>query len=460
MKTASCVLVVLLLSLRSEAYLFQRFGHGKPDRLSAVSRILSRPFSPAAVPFSREDNKRSVGGPVAEWREAVTEAMHLRRHQQQSAVTLHRNHSKFALKPISFATTAAAVNSTAKRVGGSCTSSDDVHAILDDIVCSKTYLKTLVSASRKCNLFAYFDSDHVRGCGVDSNGTYCRKHEREFPDPDYIAWNVLQECTLQTKSSSCSSSCKSALTSFAAKFGCCVHVSRVSWFVEDNPHILILSSALWTFCGLTLPKPCGNVPSLPQSTIAGSCTYGCYAYARSALICEGVGGQLIDTYNNCGRKGTALELGQLCGLNHNGMACFELQFSDNTDYLLSVYTDCFKYFSSGVCMEKCSQALKRFRSKYGCCVNVYNGTAFGDSSQLLGSIVTSYGLWSRCAVESPGMCSLPSEIESGNRTYNVEAFCDGLLTGGATTYDSLVLMSCEQLLLLFALVFLCDAIQL
>ena len=448
MKTALCTLCVLFLPLYSDASLFQRLGHGKPDRLSAVSRILTRPFTPSVVPFSREDDERSAGGRVGEWREAVTEAMRLGRHQQQqNAVTLHRNIPKLDVtKPIPLLP--AASNATTKRVGGSCTSSDDVHALLDDIVCSNSYLKALVSAARRCNLFAYFDSDHIRGCGVDSNGTYCRKYEREFPDPDYVAWNVLQQCSLQqTKSGTCSSSCKSALSNFASKFGCCIHVSRVSWFAEDNPHILVLSSALWTFCGLTRPKPCGNVPDLPQSTIAGPCTYGCYAYARSALICEGVGEQLIDTYNNCRRKGTALELGQLCGLNQNGMACFELQFSDNTDYLLSVYTDCFKYFSSGACTEKCSRALKRFRSKYGCCVNVYNGTAFGDSSQLLGSIVTSYGLWSRCAVESPGMCSLPSEIETGNRTYNVQAFCDGLLTGGATTTNNLVFMLWLHILL-------------
>ena len=456
MKTLLCTLCVLFLPLHSEASLFQRLGHGKPDRLSSVSRILTRPFTASLVPFSREDGKRSAGGSVAEWREAVTEAMRLGRyqqHQRMNTVTLNRNYSKFdgaEMKPVTFAATNS---TTTKRVEGSCSSSDVLHGLLDDIVCSNSYLKALVTAIRKCNLFAYFDSDHIRGCGVDSNGTYCRKHEREFPDPDYMAWNVLQQCTLQTKSSTCSSSCKSALSNFASKFGCCIHVSRVSWFVEDNPHILVLSSALWTYCGLTRPKPCGNVPSLPEATIAGSCTYGCYAYARSALICEGVGGQLIETYNNCGRKGTALELGQLCGLNHNGMACFELQFSDNTDYLLSVYTDCFKYFSSGVCTETCSRALKRFRKKYGCCVNVYNGTAFGDSSQLLGSIVTSYGLWSRCAVESPGMCSLPSEIETGNKTYRVEAFCDNLLTGGATTTEHLVLMLWLHLLLSAVCVF-------
>ena len=315
-------------------------------------------------------------------------------------------------------------------VNSSCSSSADVHALLDKIVCAQKYLNSIIQASKRCNLFGYFDTDHIRSCGLDANGTYCRKHERNFPDPDYLAWNVLQQCSLQTRSGTCSSSCKWALRNFAGKFGCCIHVSRVSWFVEDNPHILILSPALWTYCGLSRPNPCGNVPTLPSSTIAGSCTYGCYAYARSALICDGIGSELIDTYKGCGRKGAALELTQLCGVNEKGTACFELQFSDNTDYLLSVYTSCFKYFSSGVCTESCRRDLVRFRSKYGCCVNVYNGTAFGESSQLLGSIVTQYDLWSRCGVDSPGMCTLPTGI--GNFTYDVEAFCDRILIDGGS----------------------------
>ena len=437
-----CTSCLLFLTLRSDA---SRFADGKPDKLSRISQIFSRSFSPSLLsPFPRGVDAHSAEGrAVEEWRESATEAIRLRR--QQRGASLFRNRSVSDRKklggnsydngPISDLQVA-----TARRVNGSCSSSDDLHALLDDIVCSRSYLKALISAGKKCNLFGYFDSDHVRSCGVDSNGTYCRKHEREFPDPDYLAWDVLQQCSLQTTSGRCASNCKSSLANFAAKFGCCIHVSRVSWSVEDNPHILVLSSALWTFCGLTRPSTCANVPSLPPSTIAGSCTYGCYAYARSALICEGIGGQLIDTYDRCGRKGSALELGQLCGLNGNGMACFELQFSDNTDYLLSVYSACFKYFSSGACTEKCSAVLKRFRSRYGCCVNVYNGTAFGDSSQLLGSIVTGYGLWSRCSVVSPGMCSLPSEIESGNRTYNVQAFCDGILTGGAMAGDKFSFM--------------------
>lgn len=308
---------------------------------------------------------------------------------------------------------------------GSCVSSADLHARLDSIVCSSTYLKSLASAGDKCNLFGYFDSDHIRGCGRDKNGTYCRQHERNFPDPDYMAWDVLQQCSLPSRS--CSSSCRSALKSFAGKFGCCIHVSRVSWFVEDNPHILILSSALWSFCGLQRPEPCSNIHTPTSASIAGPCTYGCYAYARSALICETIGKQLIDTYTTCGRQGSGLELGQLCGLNNRGKACFELQFSDNTDYLLSVYSACFDYFSSSSCPKKCRKALQQFRSRYGCCVNVYNGTAFGESSQLLGSLVTTYELWAKCGVETPGLCELPTNV--GNSTYNITAFCDSIMSG-------------------------------
>lgn len=368
-----------------------------------------------------------VTRPLADWRTPITEAIRLRR---QNAVSLQNRNLSVSHRKLNAQTPTVRNQLT-------CTSSADVHALVDKIVCNEKYLKSLILASKHCNLFGYFDTDHLRGCGLDANGTFCRKHERNFPDPDYLAWYVLQECSLQTRSGTCSSGCKSALRDFAGKFGCCIHVSRVSWFVEDNPHILILSSALWTYCGLSRPGPCSNVPSLPSSTIAGSCTYGCYAYARSALICEEIGSELIETYSECGRKGPALELGQLCGINQKGTACFELQFSDNTDYLLSIYTACFKYFSTGDCTKKCHRALVGFRRKYGCCVNVYNGTAFGESSQLLGSIVTEYGLWSRCKVVSPGMCTLPTGL--GNSTYDVAAFCDRILIDGSvvitTTYQ-------------------------
>ena len=439
------IFLIVLLSPSFEGAFSRSFaGNQRRDRLSSVSQIFRHPF-PLTVSPSLDANYERLTTDSEVWRYAA-DSLRLRR-QRKDSVSFHRQSShespvdqetptdatsEVATYPI-ITTTATNATPTKKPVKSSCSTSDDVHALLDDIVCSKDYLKTLVTASKRCNLFGYFDADHLRSCGVDANGTYCRKHEREFPDPDYVAWNVLQQCTLQTTSGKCSSACKSSLSLFAAEFGCCIHVSRISWFVEDNPHILILSSALWSFCGLKRPKTCSNVPSLPTSTIAGSCTYGCYAYARSALICEHVGAQLIETYNTCGRKGSALELGQLCGLNDKGTACFELQFTDNTDYLLSVYTSCFNYFSSGACTDRCKKALRQFRSKYGCCVNVYNGTAFGDSSQLLSSIVTSYGLWSRCGVESPGMCSLPDEIETGNRTYNVQAFCDRILTGGTTS---------------------------
>ena len=401
------------------------------SHLTSVSPLLTRPFLPDPLRLNYAAKQ------VAEWRAPITEVIQLRQGHRK-AVLLYRNLSNYHRKIEATITDVASkpievMNQNSSR-SSSCTSSADVHALLDKIVCDQPYLKSLIVASKKCNLFGYFDTDHIRGCGMDTNGTFCRKHERNFPDPDYLAWDVLQECSLQTQSGTCSSSCKTSLSNFAGKFGCCIHVSRVSWFVEDNPHILILSSALWTYCGLKRPQQCSNVPALPSSTIAGACTYGCYAYARSALICQQIGSQLIETYNTCGRKGSALELGQLCGLNYKGTACFELQFTDNTDYLLSVYTSCFKYFSSGVCKEKCRKSLKHFRSKYGCCVNVYNGTAFGESSQLLGSIVTQYGLWSRCKVASPGMCTLPSD--TGNSTYDVEAFCDSMLTGGIAGVNS------------------------
>ena len=387
--------------------------------LTAVALSLS---SPKELLFPRELQPissltppclPSTKGPVEQWRPPPITELSAVATRLKRQISQHRNS-----------------NHKVDNANSSCSSSADLHALLDKIVCDQKYLKSIIQASKRCNLFGYFDTDHIRGCGLDDSGTYCRKHERNFPDPDYLAWGVLQQCSLQTRSGTCSSSCKSALRNFSGKFGCCIHVSRVSWFVEDNPHILILSPALWTYCGLSRPDPCSNVPTLPSSTIAGSCTYGCYAYARSALICDEIGSELIDTYSGCGRKGAALELRQLCGVNDKGTACFELQFSDNTDYLLSVYTSCFKYFSSGVCTEKCRKGLARFRSKYGCCVNVYNGTAFGESSQLLGSIVTQYDLWSRCNVVSPGMCTLPTGI--GNFSYDVEAFCDRILIDGGS----------------------------
>ena len=431
-----------LLLLVSGAAVVISVSERKNDLLHELTPLAPRPLILAGR-TSLVKYKSALSQPSTDWRAPLTysTSMMSQLRRSEAVPMLHQNYT--------IEDGPAAVGHD--PVVGSCASSTALHAILDDIVCSETYLKALITATKKCNLFGYFDSDHIRGCGVDKNGTYCRRHEREFPDPDYLAWDVLQKCSLQTRSgNTCSSSCKASLNNFAGKFGCCIHVCRVSWFVEDNPHILILSSALWTYCGLTRPKPCGNVPKLPSSTIAGSCTYGCYAYARSALICERVGSQLIETYNKCGRKGSAIELGQLCGINYRGMACFELQFSDNTDYLLSIYTACFEYFSAGVCLEKCSSALKHFRNKYSCCVNVYNGTAFGDSSQLLGSIVTNSGLWSQCMVDSPGMCTLPSDAHDSNvTTYNVEDFCDRIMTGGVAANGSKELLVVHITLLLW-----------
>lgn len=403
-----CYLLSVIAAIHTNELIQYRFDHGTFNHGTSNAPLL--------IQRSPPDPFRLVA--ISSRKESVVDAFFKHQFQLQ--------------KRRDFVRDVARDNRTADKERNGCASTDDLHALLDSIVCRTTYLQSIVSASKNCNLFGYFDSDHIRSCGRDSNGTYCRKYERNFPDPDYYAWDVLQECTLQTRSTKCSETCQAALQTFAKKFGCCIHVSRVSWFVEDNPHILVLSPALWSFCGVKWPQPCGNTPTPPSGSIAGSCTYGCYAYARSALICSEIGSDLIDAYNSCGRRGPARELQQLCGLNHRGKACFELQFTDNTDYLLSIYTACFRYFSSGECKTKCHKALKRFRKTYGCCVNVYNGTAFGDSSQLIGSIVTQYGLWSECGVITPEMCEMPDP--SSNTTYNVEAFCEDIMTDGGADH--------------------------
>ena len=105
---------------------------------------------------------------------------------------------------------------------------------------------------------------HVEACTVADNGQFCSLKT------DVSSFRgVAQNCAAHLSSSSCSSSCRSSLSTFRNVFGCCINsifngtlaaVHPSSSFRQILPYF---SNSLWSRCNVASPGMCNSTLVLP-----------------------------------------------------------------------------------------------------------------------------------------------------------------------------------------------------
>ena len=319
---------------------------------------------------------------------------------KSSVADLHRDH---VLLP----------RETASDNGSSCSpDSDELTRRLSILRCDAEFIRAVQEAEgRDCDLFGLrvfsFFQNQFEDCGTDRNGTLCLLHGRTRTLRD-LARDIQQECFEELSLNNCSTECRSALKEFSKRFDCCIHSTSIS---TSDDYAVVLAPKLWSSCGVERPEPCADTPHYPEPREGVTCSYLCAVTQYLALDCKYLVSKQVQVYRECGDDDNALESGQRCGFNDKGEFCtFSNIQIDQNNYLLSIYNKCYRFFTNnGTCRRECQEALLEFKNLYGCCVNRFNETdPFFDSD--IGVLVTRSDLWMACDVESPGYCSIPSDL--------------------------------------------------
>ena len=112
---------------------------------------------------------------------------------------------------------------------------------------------------------------------------------------------------------------------------------------------------------------------------------------------------ILDIYQQCGLAEYELLIAQ-CGLSETNQFC-RLLIANET-HPRAVESQCQNY-SEG-CTPSCYVALNSFKTAFGCCVNFYNNSIYGNYRN-----TTNPDLWSACGIPTPGFC--PSTHNSALR---------------------------------------------
>lgn len=296
--------------------------------------------------------------------------------------------------------------------------SDELAARIAALQCDPDFSRAIREID--CLLPSLLFTD-FRNCGSDMNGTFCVQHDMVDPDPSDLAQDINREC-FNPPSQNCTSDCREILKEFAKRFGCCGHS-----LVDDDRFIRVLTPQLWQDCGVERPEPCDNAPrGPPVPDVNISCTATCSFTQYNAIFCKYLARKAIDIYTECGDDENAQQIAQECGFSNSGMLCAGRSRSGflvvlrnpsdelNNELVFQVYSKCIQVFSNGTCPSECHDTLQEIRNEYGCCFNNLNTTKFDfsifENEDGLQSLVTGNDLWSSCGVETPGFCSLPSDL--------------------------------------------------
>ena len=112
-------------------------------------------------------------------------------------------------------------------------------------------------------------------------------------------------------------------------------------------------------------------------------------------------------YFECGFETLGEMFIQLCSTNANNQRCYNLIGTLGTD-AARVHSSCPTSGSS--CPSSCRSSIQTFRNNAGCCVNVFNNSAF--TAELIAA--DDNHLWVSCSVETPGFCTQSTVIRPGS----------------------------------------------
>ena len=285
-----------------------------------------------------------------------------------------------------------------------------------DYLCGSGYLQGIADIALGCRNDSYA-LDIANGCSRSEGGNFCISETFRVTLDESLSAGA-ESCTSDAVSlGSCSSSCRSFLQSVSSRLGCCINT-----YVNTTESGLLdiygdyVDYRLWGLCSVPLPpSSCGNGLPLNPPQDAQQCTPQQLVTRFANFECmPSVGQPLIDTLQQTGKcDDLAKAYVDDCSVNANNELCVAVIRSDilseSTDPLYtSLLTDC-SSSSSSFCNSSCQSAINDISDSYGCCVNVFNDTAFG-SPQL------SYGVWNRCGVQTPGVCATSTLKLSGATT--------------------------------------------
>lgn len=265
----------------------------------------------------------------------------------------------------------------------------------------------------------------ANGCAKSDSGQPCTQG---IIDTILSFRNILLYCIDNLLPNvSCSSQCRTALETIQSELGCCINAFYNDTRISST--FIPYFTDLWWKCGLEDVGTCSNIPSFVpgtrfppcsdssafQSALSYKCTQTRLQQVLNALAEAGDKCQYLveSNVNACAQRCN----GNFCGVNTlvNSTAIIDLR------YAISICTD------SLFCSSNCKSALNSVRTSSGCCLN----NLYNSSSPLQ---VTSYELWNRCGVVSPG-------------------FCPNMATAGASTYESSVFIVVAMVITGFKLIF-------
>ena len=218
---------------------------------------------------------------------------------------------------------------------------------------------------------------------------------------------------------SCPSNFSSFLQSMSSRFGCCIN----TFFNITEGGVVdpLYDYRLWGLCNVPLPpmSSCetGLQLNLPQN--AQQCTLQQLETRSATYQCmPSVGQPLINALQQNSKCDDITQIFvEYCSVNQNTDFCVVVTGADitsdavmpsNNPLYSSLLADC-SSSSSTSCSPSCRSAINDISNSFGCCVNVFNDTDSAPSQ-------LSYGVWSRCGVQTPGVCAASTLTRSGAAT--------------------------------------------
>ena len=283
---------------------------------------------------------------------------------------------------------------------------------------SSGYAQGLINVALSCGNET-LALDIANACAKSESGTFCDTATTRFLSNQTELTNA-ESCSGAVTSGSCPSSCRTFLQSARSRLGCCIN----TYINQTGSPLLALYSdyvdyRLWNLCNVDLPaSDCGNSLPLNPPADAQTCTSSEFVSRTIQYQCmPSVGQPLVDIWlqsdSNCDSFATILVDG--CATNANGQLCgdvISMDASASSDPLiLTLASSC---TSNTTCNSTCRSAVMNINSAYGCCVNIYNSSTFGDLGVQFPSL--SYNVWNACGVSSPGFCTSTLSTTSASAT--------------------------------------------
>ncbi len=250
--------------------------------------------------------------------------------------------------------------------------------------CTNGYAQDLVNVAQQCNNSELAQAFHG-ACERNSNGIYCAGASvMDFQFQN----NFFEIC--DSINQSCSSDCRNLLISARNQLGCCINFFNDSTTIDQH-----YAYSLWSGCGVDLvTQECQpSTVNLPPVQLDPTCNETAGPERLHSLFCrkeyvESIRERLSAT---AGCQDYAYPPGDLCTANRNGSYCVALL---NPGNFIAASLSC---RNTSTCDPRCIETLNNITSTIGCCLNDhYNTTTRPDW--------LSYEFWSRCGLDSPGLC--------------------------------------------------------